>query len=112
MARSLKHTVAEIMPFFKREPLTVAELYRRAMLTESTARRLITKALDDGLLERTDGNKYMIPEPPKPGELPRRFAPADVAQIPPDSGLLRMREIAKHGPVNPYIQLAWAGERA
>lgn len=112
MGTKLTYTVASIMPYFKRTPLSVVGLRDAAQLTESTARRLIRKAIADGFLESIDGTTlYGIPEVPHADDLPRRTRTA-VGETPRDSGLVRMRELAKQGPVNPYVQLAWAGERA
>ena len=112
MGTKLIYTVAKIMPYFKRSPLSVVQLRDAAGITESTARRLIRKAIADGFLEEIDRTKvYAIPEVPSTDDAPRRMQTA-VGETPRDSGLVRMRELAKQGPVNPYVQLAWAGERA
>jgi hypothetical protein len=108
----LIYTVSKIMPYFKRAPLSVVQLRDAAGITESTARRLIRKAIADGFLEEIGNtNLYAIPEVPHPDDVPRRMKTA-VGETPLDSGLVRMRELAKVGPVNPYTQLLWAGERA
>ena len=109
MGTTLKYTVALIMPFFKHEAIGVAQLQKRTDLTESTARRLIQKAVADGLLERVEGKTtYAIPDPTV-RRAPRAVQPA-VVELPVDSGLMRLRKLAAAGALNPYVQLEWAGE--
>ncbi|KDR25979.1 hypothetical protein [Caballeronia zhejiangensis] len=95
--------------------MSAPEFAKAAGLANTTARTVLADALARGLVHISGERKgltwfaalYSVgpdPAPPK-----RRTA---VGETDRDSGLVRLRELARLGPVNPYVQLEWAGERA
>lgn len=93
--------------------MSAPEFAAAAGISPTTARKILSDAAEAGIIHVSAERKavthlvklYSL----GPEQEPKHRTA--VGETDRDSGLVKLRELARQGPVNPYVQLEWAGAR-